>query len=574
MNIIFTLKDFILDISGNTFFEGANISDGNYDDDIDQRIDTFLNTYRNKQIKSFTIPVSLSNNFMEFSGLIFAHHVRLTRELTFCDAPIIFYGTLKLEQLLRLTPLARILLTHNIQYVNIIKYSFDDIQKAIELYEPKSFDIIQFLEQIQINPPSNYDSHHSIDNEFALIQWSRHIKCLNSLPQQFKKEFDSQLYFKYLRAKYALSEINDHEPFTISTLANTRILLIDDEAQKGWEYFYESFFRNSKIKFEDSGIEFKNEEKEKLIAKVELKVKEFNPDVVLLDLRLHDSDFVEDDEPKNLTGIKILEKIKKINKGIQVIITTASNKAWNFNIAKQKGAYDFIIKDGVEDPSIAINKLIKSIENASKRSHYLKPIYDNILDSLSKWNKYRLPKRKNITDPMHDPLWHVNLNLQVNDFVKNAFDTINNDSIAERYTLSILMLYRVIEMINEFYIIESGDNRNGTTQYHFDQDNSIVPKITFNKGTYSQTNNVPKGTYYSTLDKIYAIYYKTHTSLNSNLFEALHKVSKYRNEIAIHPDKRFKVESLEYIYDNDFRMFNKLLKEYFASVLDFIKSFN
>ena len=253
MNIIFTLKDFILDISGNTFFEGANISDGNYDDDIDQRIDTFLNTHRNKQIKSFTIPVSLSNNFMEFSGLIFAHHVRLTRELTFCDAPIIFYGTLKLEQLLRLTPLARILLTHNIQYVNIIKYSFDDIQKSIERYEPKSFDIIQFLEQIQINPPSNYDSHHSIDNEFALIQWSRYINCFNTLPQQFKKEFDSQLYFKYLRAKYTISEINNHDQFTISTIANTRILLIDDEAKKGWENFYESFFRNSKIKFEDSG---------------------------------------------------------------------------------------------------------------------------------------------------------------------------------------------------------------------------------------------------------------------------------------------------------------------------------
>lgn len=390
MNIIFTLKDFKLDISGNTFFEGANISDGNYDDDIDQRIDTFLITYRNKQIKSFTIPVSLSNNFMEFSGLIFAHHVRLTRELTFCDAPIIFYGTLELEQLLRLTPLARILLTHNIQYVNTIKYSFDDIQKSIERYEPKSFDIIQFLEQIQIKPPANYDSHHNIDNEFALIQWSRYIKSYNRLPQHFKKEFDSKLYFKYLRTKHLLSEINDHDQFIIPNIANTRILLIEDEAKMGWENFYESFFRNSKIKFEDSGIDFKNEEKNDLITKIITRVKHFDPDIVLLDLRLHDSDFGEDVESEKLTGIQILEKIKEINRGIQIIITTASNKAWNFNLAKQKGAYDFIIKNGYETPEKTINKLSSALKITAKRSFFLRDIGEKItkLKNLISINNY------------------------------------------------------------------------------------------------------------------------------------------------------------------------------------------
>ena len=378
MNLIFTLKDIKLDINSNAFFLGANISEGNYDDDINQRIHTFLDTIKNKPIKSFTLPVSLSNNFMEFSGLIFAHHIRLSREFEFCDAPLIFYGTLKLEQLLRLTPLARILLTNNVLYVNIAKYSFDDIQKSIEKYMPKQFDLNQFLDQIQINPPTNYDSHHSIDNEFALIQWSRHINCFNNIPQQLKKEFESQLYFKYLRAKNSLPVINDDNQFTITTLENTRILLIDDEAIKGWKNFYESFFKNSNVKFEDSGIEFKNEEKDDLIARVESKVKGFNPDVVLLDLRLHDSDFAEDIEPLKLSGIQVLEKIKEINSGIQVIITTASNKAWNFNIANQKGASDFIIKDGNENPQKAIEKLKLSIEMSATRAKYLKNIDQKI----------------------------------------------------------------------------------------------------------------------------------------------------------------------------------------------------
>ena len=380
MNILISIKDFNLGLSGNNFFESDNISDGNYDDDIDHRIHNFLIQKKDKQIQSFIIPISLSNNFMEFSGLIFANHVRLTRELSFCEAPIVFYGSLELEQLIRLTPLARILLTTNVQYVNLNKYSFNDIQKAIEVYKKKPFDLNQFLEQIEINPPSNYDSHHGIDNEFALIQWSTFTKCLNTLPSQFKKEFDSRLYFKYLRVKYPFSEIKDHNLFTIRTVPNTRILLIDDEAEKGWKNFYTSFFKNSNVKFEDSEIEFKNKEKIDLIAKLESRVKVFNPDVVLLDLRLHDSDFGEDIEPIKLSGIQVLEKIKEINSGIQVIITTASNKAWNFNIANQKGAFDFIIKDGNENPEKAIEKLKLSIEISATRAIYLKDINHRITD--------------------------------------------------------------------------------------------------------------------------------------------------------------------------------------------------
>lgn len=577
MNLIFPIKDFNLGIYNNTFFEGVNLSPGNNDDDIDQIIQSFLLEKANIEINSFTIPISLFNNFMEFSGLLLAHHIRLSRELKFCEVPIVFYGSLKIEQLLRLTPLARILLTSNVVYVDIAKYSFGQIKESLESYKPKPFDIKTFLNHIQINPPANYDSHHSVDNEFALIQWSKYINCYDKLPNSFKKEYDSNLYFKYLKLKHSLT--NKELQFDSSAIVSTNninILLIDDEAIKGWEAFYSSFFSNSseRITFKDSGIDFKNiHTKEDVISEIESIITVFKPDVILLDLRLLDSDFLQETFPSELSGIKVLEKIKEINKGIQVIITTASNKAWTFNLAKQKGAYDFIIKDGFENPSIAINKLSKTIENACKRSHYLKPIYENILESLIKWNTYQLHKRTKITDQIHDPLWHVNLKLQVNDFVNNAFDTINNDSIAERFTLSILMLYRVIEMINEFYIIESGDNRNRTNQYHFDQDNSIVPKITFNRGTYSVTNNVTIGTYYSTLDRVFAIYYKTNHNLNTSLFRKLYDISKYRNEVAIHPDKRFLEESLEFIYENDFTRFISLINNYFSSILVYIGSF-
>jgi CheY-like chemotaxis protein len=378
MNLLFPIKDFNLGINNSIFFEIATISPGNYDDDIDQIIHSFIRDKEKSSIESLTIPISLSNNFMEFSGLLLAHHIRLSREFKFCDVPIVFYGSLKLEQLLRITPLARILLTSNVVYVDTTKYSFADIQKSLEGYKVKSFDTSAFLDQIQINPPANYDSHHNVDNEFALIQWSKFIKCYDELPPIFRKEYESKLYFKYLKLKQTLAQVEKPlEKTIIETTGNISILLIDDEACKGWEDFYSSLFSNSskEIKFEDSGIDFKDPNiSDLIISRVENKVIQFKPDIVLLDLRLLDSDFHKETPPAELTGLKILEKIKEINRGIQVIITTASNKAWNFNLAKQKGAYDFIIKDGFEDPEKAISKFNTALEISCKRAGFLKII--------------------------------------------------------------------------------------------------------------------------------------------------------------------------------------------------------
>lgn len=381
MNLLFPIKDFTLGIHDNTFFQIDKLSEGNYDDDIDQLIHSYLLNKVRNTIDSFTIPISLTNNFMEFSGLIFAHHIRLSREFDFCDTPIVIYGSLKLEQLLRLTHLARILLTSNVFYVETSKYSFNDIRKSLEIHKNKVFNSNTFLEQIQINPPLNYDSHHSVDNEFALIQWSKSINCYEKLPNKFRKEYDSNLFFKFLKLKHKISNEKLNLYGSSIESNNIKVLLIDDEATKGWESFYSSLFGYSsrRITFEDSGIDFKNiQTKEDVIVKIESKISFFQPDVVLLDIRLIDSDFLKETLPTELTGLKILDKIKEINKGIQVIIITASNKAWNFNLAKQKGANDFIIKDGFEDPNIAIQKLISAFDVSAKRAEFLKSIYQKL----------------------------------------------------------------------------------------------------------------------------------------------------------------------------------------------------
>jgi len=456
MHLIFTLDEISLNLIDRTFFEVVKIPDENYDDDIDSRIDSFLYSNRNNSIKSFTLPLSLTSNFMEFSGLIFAHHVRLNRDMNHCDAPIILYGVLEIEQLLRLNKLANILLTKNVLYVNITKYSFEDIKKSIERYDIKSFNLNYFIETIQIDTPKNYESHHSIDNEFALIRWSKYIGIYENLPFKLRSNFNCSLYFKYLRAKHPVPDYNI-ENHTLTNLSiNTKILLVDDEANKGWKYFYDAYFNSSKIEFKDSNIEFNNKEKNDIISEIETIIKNFIPDIVLLDLRLHDSDFTEDVKPEYFTGLKVLEYIKKINKGIQVIITTASNKVWNYNLAKQNGALEFIIKNGFDPPENSLNRLNNSLKIAAKRAIYLKSVNEeNEKIKLAINNNTQLDDNNNIDESING-IFKNEIKTKFQFYLDSAFEILDECcefSLKERYySYCYLQLFLIIE---DFIKLES-----------------------------------------------------------------------------------------------------------------------
>lgn len=559
------------------FYEvnAQNFQPANYNDDLDHRCHEEVNKeVYNQEIDFLLMPISLTENFVELSGLILAHHIRLSHKEHLRKVPIILYGYVDHIKLLKLSSYARILLTDNVHYVNLLNYDFENIAESINKYNLKPFDQNNFLKTIEILPPANYDSHHSIDNEYALIRWSKYIGCYEKLPEQFRKEFDSRLYFKYLNVKNKVDEVNDKKNYSITLSSKTKILLIDDEERKGWGKLYESFFQFSpNIEFICSDIDFKNNQNQtKTIDEINKIVKKEDPDVVLLDLRLLDNDFEESTAPEDLTGIKAVEAIKAINRGIQIIVTTASNKAWNFNLAKQKGAYDFVIKDGFDDPAKSIKRLNETVEVCGKRTKFLKPISENIKLAINSWNSYIIPQRKNLSDLMHDKFWHIGVKQNVGDFLENAFSTIESENQNERFTISIILIYRILELIKEFFIFQSGDYNSKTLEYFWDQDNSKLDKIIFDEGKYFVVKQT-KGENLSTLGQVYAIYYKINSSINDNLFSGLYKINTYRNEVAIHPDKRFKKQSLEYKYDNDFASFCNDLKTYFKAVCDFVSSF-
>lgn len=551
-----------------------NFKPANYTDDLDQRCHETVGELSQQELEFLLLPISITENFTEFSGIVLGHHIRLSSDEKLRKIPIVFYGFIKQIILLKITPLARILLTENVVYVNLMEYEFHKISESVRSYKNKDFDIDNFVKTIELHPPANYDSHHGIDNEYALISWSKYVGCYDKLPEQFRREFNSRLYFKYLNFKYNVKEINDKKQFSIVLDSKTKVLLIDDEEKKGWESFYNAFFQFSpNVKLLCSEIDFKNSQKQSnIIEQIKEKIEAEKPDIVLLDLRLIDNDFEEAAASEQLTGIKALETIKEVNRGIQVIVTTSSNKVWNFNLARQRGAYDFIIKDGLDDPQKSIKKLKDSIEGCTKRAKYLKPIWENINIAIDSWNKYKIPKRKNVSDDMHDQLWHHAVKQNVIDFLNNAYCTLENENQKERFTLSILLLYRILELTKEFFIYQRGNYKNKDLVFYWDQDNSLLPFISSEKNYY-RIEESKMGKSISTLNQVYAIYYKMQSSINENLFNGLYDLNDYRNNVAIHPDKRFKKDSLEDLYEKDFKTFCFKITSYFESVCNYVSSF-
>lgn len=459
---------------------------------VDRKISEYLlsQEIEQKRYSVIFIPYSLSEeNYMEFLGLRMAYHIRLTKDFNNIQTPIVFYGLESEWEINKLTNLGQILFTPNIYSTQ--KINFDDFQKMINYIQESSSSselsdesfTKRIISKISLDPPGNYQSHHSIDNELALLRWSTYLGCDNEIPE-VKNNLNTGLYFKYYNALNPIKKLNNGTPFRIEGEAN--ILLIDDQSEKGWRIFYSTLFEpNSSIEFDSLNVDYQRLTQNEIITEAVNKIKEFNADVILLDLRLCDADFNKNIKPEDLTGVQILNKIKQdINKGIQVIITTASNKVWTYKTTISKGAIgadEYIIKssDHVEQLIISFKK---TIETSMKKAFELKPIYLK----LDKLNKFEL----SLSDSFK---FNTLKNIEI------SFDLLSKSYSEEKYkNYAYLQLFIIIEeFISEESIflknpkgpnyVIGGENKELLVfDYLRDQNNGPIYKsaIKFRNGNY------------------------------------------------------------------------------------------
>ena len=168
-----------------------------------------------------------------------------------------------------------------------------------------------------------------------------------------------------------------------------KILLIDDESNAGWGIFWKEFL--AKYKFEhiddnlkilgDSSLSISNLSQDEIILLAENEILSFDPDVVLLDLRLDRIiDFDENSLPSNLTGIKIAKLITAKNRGTQVVITSASNKITSYLAASKDGlgVDGYVIKSIEDDTDDKINHIINTLNDVIPRSKFLKEVNEKL----------------------------------------------------------------------------------------------------------------------------------------------------------------------------------------------------
>jgi DNA-binding NarL/FixJ family response regulator len=285
-------------------------------------------------------------------GIRIALHIRLAADIGQCYlVPFIFVSGKDLETLLLADQ-------HHYAVIAVTDGSVlckEDIAmvkantSALQPIAPQHF-ATGVLKRLVIEKPAALGPH-SLANEWGVYQLDRVAKLnsLNAIAPAYQRK--SSLYFKYLvsiNANFAAAVHQQQVAIGMSTplvieSSSKRILYIDDEGSKGWTSALKTVFKNGEFVCitgdQQSSADF--------FKAIRTKIKE-DWDLVLLDLRL-----LPDKEDvagiilpiDKYSGTVILEEIKTINKGTQVVIFTASNKAWNMRQLMDIGADGYYIKE-------------------------------------------------------------------------------------------------------------------------------------------------------------------------------------------------------------------------------------
>ena len=193
----------------------------------------------------------------------------------------------------------------------------------------KKFDYDKYLNQIVIPQPIT-TNNHQISNEWGAVKLA--LNAGYNI-EEIKYSFPPSLYFKYLLKKNPLNSIEKSNAKFGGEFINSKILLIDDNAHKGWQIVLETIFKTSITS----------------VSSVEevFRIDNYNQyDLVFLDLYLPNP--TKDGILDKQSSLIILEGLKKQYPQVPIIIFTASNKSWTLDEVLELGADGMYVKESPE----------------------------------------------------------------------------------------------------------------------------------------------------------------------------------------------------------------------------------
>jgi CheY-like chemotaxis protein len=483
-------------LSKNYGFEPFPYSDNkNTDTAIDAWIVKFFDD--NPSISKLVIPIRLGEQDTSYMGLYIGLHIRLTVSLAEKRfIPLIFISEENKEEILekqineKTDKSALLLFTKGCK---MIEYSSlesikDDQTISITEEELKN----EVLPQLDISLPERY-GNHAISNIWGAY---RLAQCMN---KKLDTELPKNLYFKVRETQFGKTlELQDNKQYPSNKISpKCQVLLIDDKAEEGWRecvhiLFAEQILHSYDVSSFTLDI-IKTYEKA-------LEIKSFlKYDLIFLDLRLQiDEDRRATKVIKELSGVKLLDMIKKENNGIQVIILTGSNKAWNMKYLLDNGANGYYIKESPEyNFSLEASKenyeqLKQDVVDCLNRN-YLKEFYSKAktinkkLDELLSDNQYTTGFLKSVQS-------HIEISLDMHEKAKTE----------KEHAFSFIMLYFVVEEFAKEFISVSRDHEKNETETRLKYSDVDADRYKWNESTkYVKAENTKKE--FTILQKIISI---------------------------------------------------------------------
>ena len=435
-------------------------------------------------------------------------------------APIIFMSSLT-PDIFKNSPYSTLLQTKGISFETPL-YT----PTAVELIEPLTAKDYRpfFLDLIKVKPNST-EGLHSIANQWGADVLSR-IVLGTETDNALIKQARQSLYFKYVLAltlsedailSLSIGESTSEETEKLTTINATgkKILLIDDDADKGWSDVLKQMLNGSSFKtIKEQAADFSS-----LSEEAQNEIKYGNYDLIFLDLRMNGAQEEGKVRPEDFSGMKILKSIKELNKGTQVIMFTASNKAWNMKALTDAGADGYYIK---ESPEYAF-PFKYSISNTKSFCNNIKKCLERsyLKDIASKVKAYN----KELSNSNYDVKFINQVSVQLD----VAYTLISTAITQQQFAFAYISLEQILEIISEELIVL--DNY----QYVIDETQEECKDwILFSGKCRSRTNYNCKD--YPQWKKICSLYYQLWNGKDSTFGEEIHFLIEKRNAF-MHNDK-------------------------------------
>ena len=494
----------------------------------DQRIHDFLVTTIKDEIGVLLLDTDADPTVC----MLLALHFRMTESLPGHSkfAPIVFVSDLSLEKLIKKDPIgSQIFMTEG---VYLCKRA--DVASQKDSFQALDRDSFRecFLDRIII--PSPKGSNHSLANQWGASRMYMIIKGNEAKPDTFKEfqDIHKRLYFKYIFHRIPSSSYSTEtrqEGYRVRGSVGKRILLIDDEASKGWVKTISLLFPFSHFDPVEDVISESVSDYDSLPASAKSRIESNDYDLILLDLRL--GGILEDSvvKPEEMSGYKVLTEIKTHNRGTQVIILTASDKAWNLKAIMRPGlgADGYFVKESPEyefsDQISAANlqSLVADAERCLQRG-YLRSFWSFIrsFDTIEN-----------------------SLMAEVRSQLDIAYEMVSQADTPEKFRHAYLSLYQVFECItsnltgSEPSVRDLNEKKLLTLPGNKLCQEIIYPsreEVLFSQKPYA-LHQVGKREFFSQRDKIIGLYLQSWGQEDHGLLFLIWQLIDIRNTI-VHPN--------------------------------------